>query len=189
MRSSVVFILALPLFPVMLPAEAPPQPLGRIAQAVLPENRNAAWAVIETVLASPQNAPPRRDCAYAFSLIKHRMLNPDGPIPEDSAPALAITSGWFAGLYNRYTPFMYISAGPVDDVLLPALLSQYYMLLLYRIEKIEPERVARLIPLAVAVSLMSWLDASPVEIADIYPELGRWAADLSAISVGSSGTK
>jgi len=154
----------------------PDNPIVKLEQTEVPAVR---WRIYESLLTSPESKLSLNDLIYVFSLLKREMTAPQSGIPEDSPAAVSVTCGWFTGLYNRQSPFIYISPEPGNDLLLTAFVAQYHFLLLNKIGKVEPERVSALMPLTITVSLMSWLDLSPEETVPIYQRLSAWAGQLT----------
>jgi hypothetical protein len=176
-----IFALSfLTLAPLALAGETKPSvpdnPIVKLEQTEVPAVR---WRIYESLLTSPEAKLSLNDLIYIFSLLKREMTAAKGPIPEDSPAAVSVTCGWFTGIYNRQSPFIYISPEPGNDLLLTAFIAQYHFLLLNKLEKAEPERVSALLPLAITVSLMSWLDLSPEETVPVYQRISAWAAQLA----------
>jgi len=154
-------------------------PAGILARIPEADSAGLKWRLLQDYFDSKAEAVEHKDLVYAFSFVKNEMSKPTGPIPEDSNIAIMAASGWFTGIYNREAPFLYISRDADRNLMLAAYLAQYYVVNVNRVEKLEPTAMARLMPFTLAVSLMSWLDLSPVETARIYPILAEWGNKMT----------
>ncbi|MBN1809278.1 MAG: hypothetical protein JW909_09450 [Planctomycetes bacterium] len=164
---------------------APPLP-GALESAAAATTTSARWAILEKLFTAPRESLSERDVAYALSLMNKDLLHSQELLSDASPVALAVTCGWFTGLYNRYAGFIYISREPDRDVLLPAFMAQYCLIKLNRLEQIDPGRIQPLVPLMLTFCMISWLNITPVEAAEIYVLLRHWAQDLESKGLAPS---